>query len=92
MVAINTKISAVQEVRFFVFGRCTERPYMCSPLGLTSRSLQVAPHVSGASGRFINEKLTERPHFTIDDKVESLPQTAGFMSRQAFLIHIWYQW
>lgn len=60
-------------------------------LGRTPRGLQVAPHVSGAGGRFINEKLTERPHFTIDDKVESLPRTVGFMVRQAFLIHIWHQ-
>lgn len=65
---------------------------MCSLLGFSSRGFQVTPHVSGASGRFINEKLTERPHFTIDDKVESLPQTAGFTLRQAFLIHIWHQW
>lgn len=85
VVAINTKISAVQEVSFFVFGKC-------SLLGLASRGLQVALHVSGASGRFINGKLTQRPHFSIDDKVESLPQTAGFPLRQAFHIHIWRQW
>lgn len=91
VVAINTKISAVREVSFSVFGKRTERPYMCSLLGRTPRGLQVAPHVSGAGGRFINEKLTERPHFTIDDKVESLPRTVGFMVRQAFLIHIWHQ-
>lgn len=86
MVAINTQISAVQEVSLFAFGKCTERPYMCSLLGLPSRRLQVAPHVSGVCGRFINGKLTERPQSTIDDKAESLPRTAGFTLRQAFLI------
>lgn len=82
----------MREVSFFVFGKCRERPYMCSLLGLASRGLQVAPNASGASGRFINGKLTERPHFSIDDKVESLPQMVGFTLRQAFLIHIWHQW
>lgn len=92
MVAINTKVSAVREVSFFVFGKCTERPYMCSLLGLASRGLQVAPRVSGASGTFINGKLTERPHFGIDDKADSLPQMAGFTLGQEFLVHIWHQW
>lgn len=87
----NWKICAVQEVSKLLYLGGAQGERACAALlGLTSRGHQVAPHASGVRGRFINGELTERPQFTID-KVESLPQTAGFTMRQAFLIHIWHQ-
>lgn len=56
----KTKIS---DVFLWVSGQSTNR----TKLDLLGGGTQVAPHASGTSGRFINEKLTEEPHFTVHD-------------------------